>query len=208
MGRLRASRWVAHAADRLAASLTPLERVRTLEEAFDAANGAGTPGQNLVLAERSGHIGWTIYGAIPNRVGFDGRLPASWADGWRGWNGWLDAVDYPRLIDPPGGRIWTANARVVDGDMLARLGDGSYEVGSRATIIRDRLRDARAFTAARHARHPARHARDVPGALARSDPGPSDRRTSWPATPRGSGSATSSRRTGPVRRRPTRPATG
>ena len=31
--------------------------------------------------------------------------------------------------------------------MLARLGDGSYEVGSRATMIRDRLRDARTFTA-------------------------------------------------------------
>jgi penicillin G amidase len=146
MGRLRAARWVGHAVDRLAASLTPLERVHTLQEAFDAANGAGVPGQNLVLADRSGRIGWTIFGAIPNRVGFDGRLPASWADGWRGWNGWLDGVDYPRIIDPPGDRIWTANARVVDGTMLARLGDGSYEVGSRATIVRDRLRARATFT--------------------------------------------------------------
>jgi penicillin G amidase len=147
MGRLRAVRWVGHAADRLAASLTPLERVHTLEEAFDAANGAGVPGQNLVLGERSGRIGWTILGAIPNRVGFDGRLPASWADGWRGWNGWLKGEDYPRIIDPPGDRIWTANARVVDGTMLARLGDGSYEVGSRATIVRDRLRARESFSA-------------------------------------------------------------
>ena len=147
MGRLRASRWVGHAPDRLAASLTPLERVRSLEEAFDAANGAGVPGQNLVLGERSGRIGWTIFGAIPNRVGFDGRLSVSWADGWRGWNGWLDGVDYPRVIDPPGDRIWTANARVVDGRMLERLGDGSYEVGARATMVRDRLRDRESFTA-------------------------------------------------------------
>jgi penicillin G amidase len=146
MGRLRASRWVGHAPDRLAASLTPLELKRSLEEAFDAANGAGVPGQNLVLAERSGRIGWTVFGAIPNRVGFDGRLSVSWADGWRGWNGWLDAVDYPRLIDPPGDRIWTANARVVDGRMLERLGDGSYELGARATIVRDRLRDRAWFT--------------------------------------------------------------
>lgn len=146
MGRLRAARWVGHAPDRLGASLMPLERVRTLEEAFEAANGAGVPGQNLVLGERSGRIGWTIFGAIPNRVGFDGRLPSSWADGWRGWNGWLDPADYPRLIDPPGDRIWTANARVVDGAMLARLGDGSYEIGSRATMVRDRLRDRESFT--------------------------------------------------------------
>lgn len=140
-GRTRAASWVGHAADRLAASVTYLERARTLEEAFGAANGAGVPGQNLVVAERSGRIGWTVFGAVPNRVNMDGRLPISWADGWRGWNGWLDAGAYPRLIDPPGGRIWTANARVVDGDMLAKLGDGSYEVGSRATVIRDRLRD-------------------------------------------------------------------
>ena len=146
MGRLRAARWAGHAPDRLGASLLPLERVRKLEEAFDAANGAGVPGQNLVLADRSGRIGWTIFGAIPNRVGFDGRLPASWADGWRGWNGWIDAADYPRIIDPPGDRIWTANARVVDGSMLARLGDGSYEVGSRATMVRDRLRESAWFT--------------------------------------------------------------
>ena len=145
-GRLRAARWVGHAADRLAASITPLEQARTLEETFDAANGAGVPGQNLVVAERSGRIGWTIFGAIPNRVGMDGRFPESWADGWRGWNGWLDPIDYPRLIDPQGDRIWTANARVVDGQMLARLGDGSYEVGSRATVIRDKLREREGFT--------------------------------------------------------------
>ena len=70
-------------------------------------------------------------------------VPSSWADGSRGWNGWLEPAEYPRLVDPPGGRIWTANARVVDGEMLARLGDGSYEVGSRARIIRDRLMAAR-----------------------------------------------------------------
>jgi penicillin amidase len=124
----------------------PLERVRTLEEAFEAANGAGVPGQNLVLGERSGRIGWTIFGSIPNRVGFDGTLPSSWGDGLRGWNGWLHPDNYPRLIDPPGDRIWTANARVVDGGMLAQLGDGSYEVGSRATMVRDRLRDRDSFT--------------------------------------------------------------
>jgi penicillin amidase len=108
-------------------------------ELFDAANGLGTPGQNVVAADREGRIGWSIYGAIPRRVGLDGRLPASWADGTRGWSGWLATSEYPRIIDPPSGRIWTANARVVDGEMLALLGDGSYEVGSRATIIRDRL---------------------------------------------------------------------
>ena len=146
-GRARAYSWVAHSAARLAASLTPLEGVRTIEEAFDNVNGLGTPGQNFVVADRSGRIGWTVYGAIPQRVGLDGELPSRWADGAQGWRGWLAPADYPRVVDPPTGRIWTANARVVDGDMLAKLGDGSYEVGSRARVIRDRLMAKDRFSA-------------------------------------------------------------
>ena len=146
--RLRAYRWVAHSSQQLAAAVIPLETARTVLGAFDEANGLGTPGQNMVVADRDGHIGWTVYGSIPRREGTDGRLPSSWADGTRQWNGWLDDSEYPRVMDPADGRIWTANARVVDGPMLARLGDGGYEVGSRATVIRDRLRDSQRFTAA------------------------------------------------------------
>jgi penicillin amidase len=138
-GRRRAYRWVAHDAERLAVSVRPMEAARTLEEALDEANGFSAPGQNIVAGDRSGRIGWSVYGSIPRRVGFDGRLPASWADGTRRWDGWLDAAEYPRVVDPPDGRVWTANARVAGGEMLAKLGDGSYEIGSRARIIRDRL---------------------------------------------------------------------
>jgi penicillin amidase len=130
---------VAHDAERLGVTAPALERARTVDEAFDAVNGLGTPGQNFVVADEQGHIGWTVLGSIPRRAGYDGRIPQSWADGTRGWNGWLTASEYPRLRDPESGRIWTANARVVDGEMLARLGDGNYEVGSRSRIIRDRL---------------------------------------------------------------------
>jgi penicillin amidase len=147
LGRLRAYSWVAHSAERLAGSMLPLETARTIEEAFDKANGLGTPGQNLVIADRSERIGWSVYGAIPRRAGFDGQLPSSWADGSRGWHGWLEQSEYPRIIDPAGGRIWTANARVVGGEMLAKLGDGSYEVGARARQIRERLMEHDRFSA-------------------------------------------------------------
>ena len=146
-GRLRAYAWTAHSAEQLASSLLPLESARSIEEALDAANGLGTPAQNMIVADRSGRIGWTIYGALPRRIGLSGYLPESWADGWRGWNGWLTPAEYPRIIDPPGGRLWTANARVVDGTMLAALGDGNYDLGARAREIRDRLREREQFTA-------------------------------------------------------------
>jgi penicillin amidase len=145
-GRMRAYRWVAHSPERLATLATRLEVARSIDAAMSAANGLGAPGQNMVVADRSGRIAWTIYGSIPRRTGLDGRFPESWADGARGWDGWLTADEYPRIVDPPDGRIWTANARVVDGEMLSRIGDGSFEVGSRATIIRDRLMAKQRFT--------------------------------------------------------------
>jgi penicillin amidase len=138
-GRARAYRWTAHDAETLARTVTPLERAATIEAAMDEASTLGTPGQNMVVADRSGRIGWTVYGAMPRRVGLDGRLPVSWADGRARWDGWLSPAETPRLVDPPSGRIWTANARVVGGAMLQALGDGNWEVGSRARIIRDRL---------------------------------------------------------------------
>lgn len=145
-GRLRALRWVAHDARMLAGPVTPLEMARTVEDAMAEANGAGTPAQNMVVADRSGSIGWTIYGTLPKRYGMDGSLPGAWADGTRGWSGYLAGADYPRVINPPADRLWTANARVVGGEMLAQIGDGSYEVGSRARIIRDRLMAKDRFT--------------------------------------------------------------
>ena len=147
-GRPRAYRWVAHSAEQLAVAITPLESARTVEEAFDVVNGLGTPGQNFVVADRTGRIGWSVYGSIPRRVGLDGLLPASWSDGTRGWDGWLRDEEYPRIADPADGRIWTANARVVEGEMLATLGDGNWEIGSRARLIRERLVAQERFTAA------------------------------------------------------------
>ncbi len=146
-GRLRAYAWTAHSAERLATSVLPLEESRTLDAALEAANSLGAPAQNIVVADRSGRIAWTIYGSLPRRIGLDGVLPESWADGWRGWNGWLTPAEYPRIVDPPGGRLWTANARVVDGSGLRILGDGNYDVGARAREIRDRLREREQFTA-------------------------------------------------------------
>lgn len=138
-GRQRAMRWVAHDPKGVNLEMANLETAANVEEAIAIANRAGAPAQNFVVAGADGRIGWTILGPIPNRVGHDGRLPRSWADGQRGWNGWLDAAAYPRIIDPPAGRLWTANARVVSGADLAKLGNGGYALGARARQIRDRL---------------------------------------------------------------------
>lgn len=131
--------WTAHHPEAVNLELGGLETARTIEEAMDVANRSGLPPQNFTVADETGRVGWTIAGQIPRRVGFDGRLPASWADGSRRWDGWLTPEEHPRIVDPPSGRIWTANSRVVDGEALAKIGDGSYMLGARARQIRDRL---------------------------------------------------------------------
>ncbi len=135
----RALKWVAHEIDAVNLELRRMEGAGNVEEAVAVANRTGMPAQNIVIADRRGRIAWTVAGKIPVREGFDGSRPASWAGEGTGWSGWLPPEDYPQIIDPPAGRIWTANARVVDGADLRILGDGGYALGARASRIRELL---------------------------------------------------------------------
>jgi len=138
-GRPLAVRWIAHDSEAVNLGLLNLEPVATVGQALDVANRTGIPPQNFVCADTGGHIGWTIIGRIPRRFGFDGQRPVSWADGRRGWHGFLDPAEAPRIVDPPSGLIWTANSRVVAGEALAKVGDGGYWLGARGRQIRDGL---------------------------------------------------------------------
>jgi penicillin amidase len=141
-GRRRAVHWTAMVPGGTNLLHGQLEWARDVDEALAYAPRVGSPPQNLVVADSSGRIGWTILGRIPRRAGFDGRVPVSWADGTRRWDGWLDPSEYPKIVDPPEGRLWTANARTVDGVWLERLGRGGFPFGARARQIREDLRAA------------------------------------------------------------------
>ena len=139
-GRKLAYRWIAH--DPVAVNLRgmlELEHAETASSALAIAHGLGVPHQNLVVGDAQGNIGWTVTSALPRRFGFDGREPGSWADGTKGWSGYLAPQEVPVIYNPEHQRIWTANNRVVGGEALARLGFGAYAHGSRARQIRDSL---------------------------------------------------------------------
>ena len=135
-----ADAWIALRDGGMNVELIGTETAETLEQLCAVAARAGIPPQNMTAAQRDGRIGWTIAGRIPRRFGYDGSLPTSWADGKRGWDGWIAAAEYPQVIDPPSGRIVTANNRLVDGAALAVLGDGGYDPGARARQISDDLK--------------------------------------------------------------------
>jgi len=130
-----ALRWIAHRPAATNLRLLAFERARSAAEAIALAPGVGIPPQNLLVADREGHIGWTILGRVPLRAGGS-------------WQGWLAAEDYPRIVDPDERRLWSANARPLGGVALERLGDGGYAFGARSRQIRDALRGLESPTVA------------------------------------------------------------
>ncbi len=110
-----------------------------MREALDAAHAARLPDQNFVVGDRAGHIAWSVIGQVPRRVELDDQLPHSWADGTHGWRGMLMPAEIPEIVDPPDGRLWSANARVVGGSAYDVLGNGGYAGPERARAIHDDL---------------------------------------------------------------------
>ncbi|HEX2668048.1 MAG TPA: penicillin acylase family protein [Gammaproteobacteria bacterium] len=147
-GVTRAVHWMAADPAGTNLELEHMEDAQDVREAMAVANRAGMPEQNFVTADSAGHVAWTIAGRIPLRAGFDPAVPSYWDKPGTGWAGWLDPAKYPRVVDPADGRLWSANARVVEGPMLTLIGDGGYDLGARAGQIRDDLRAKDRFTPA------------------------------------------------------------
>ena len=138
-GHRRAAAWTAQLPEATNLMLLQLESVTDVAAALEVANRAGAPPQNFVAADEHGNIGWTIMGRIPLRGAEDSSLPSDWSQPGNGWSGWLAPDRYPRILNPQDGRLWTANARAVDGEALRMIGEGEFDLGARAGQIRDDL---------------------------------------------------------------------
>lgn len=139
-GQRYALRWIAHQGEAYNLELDRLLGARDVDVAAGIAQRAGMPHQNILIADKSGHIAWTIAGRLWSQAGLAqsyGRfqppeLPA---------HGWLAPADYPLLRDPGEGQLWTANHRQLGGALAEQIGDGGFDLGARAQQIRDRLRE-------------------------------------------------------------------
>jgi len=129
--------WLATRPDATNFGLLRFEGARNIDDLLAVVPQVGIPGQNMVMGDARGRIAWTLLGRVPANHGPD-RLfgPVEF----------LEGVDHPRIADPPVGRLWTANQRVVDGPLEAVIGDdevdvgaGGYDIGARARQIRDGL---------------------------------------------------------------------
>jgi penicillin amidase len=139
-GRPLVLAWTAHDPRATNLHMLDFETATNVDEGLSVANRSGGPVQNVLVADANGRIGWSLMGQVPVRASYDSTLPHSWREPGGGWTGWRTPEEYPRIVDPGSGRLWTANARTIDIDTwLAFLGDGGYDLGARAAQIRDDL---------------------------------------------------------------------
>jgi penicillin amidase len=134
--------WVAHDPAALNLNILALERVHSAAEALRAAGGFGIPGQNFLVGDAEGHIGWTIAGRLPRHSDAPPALPQLSTDPVVGFEGWLSPSEEPQVLDPAEGLLWSANARVLGGDAARLIGDDGMDRGARAAQIHADLRAA------------------------------------------------------------------
>jgi penicillin amidase len=134
--------WVAHDPSALNLNILALEHVHSAAEALRVAGGFGIPGQNILVGDAEGHIGWTIAGRLPRHSDAPPVLPQLSTDPVVGFEGWLPPGEEPQVLDPAEGLLWSANARVVGGDAARRIGDDGMDRGTRAAEIHADLRAA------------------------------------------------------------------
>ncbi len=133
--------WTALTPSRTADALFMIDRARSWDEFRGAAREFAAPSQNMVYADREGHIGYQAPGLIPIRK--SGRVGDYPAEGWLPANDWtgsyvpFDAL--PSLLDPDDGMVATANQAVIDEDYPYFLGD-SWAYGYRSQRIVDLLK--------------------------------------------------------------------
>jgi penicillin G amidase len=129
--------WLAQLPEATNMNLMQMEHTSSAAEALALAPGMGIPHQNVVVGDAQGHIGWSIFGRIPEDTGPERARAAL---------GWTTTADHPKILDPPLGVLWSANARVAsDPRQLALIGGdvatlgSEYDLGARAGQIRDDL---------------------------------------------------------------------
>ncbi len=124
-------------------AILELDRAGDWTSFRQALSSFAAPAQNVVYADREGHIGYQAAGRVPIRKsGNDGRLPSP---GWRAENDWtgehIPFDGLPNVLDPESGVIVAANQAVAGEDYPYLLTD-DWDRGYRSQRIDDLIQAA------------------------------------------------------------------
>src|SRR5215469_9164306 len=110
-------RWTIYDPQTLAAPMLDINRAADWSSFTAAFSTFGGPAQNVVYADDQGHIGYHAVGFIPIRGSLAQPAPLSpvptpSTDTSHEWSGNIPFDQLPQALDPPGGVLATANARI------------------------------------------------------------------------------------------------
>ncbi|MEU2202434.1 penicillin acylase family protein [Isoptericola sp. NPDC019482] len=151
-----ALRWTALQPGRTADAVFAFDTAKDADDVRAAAALFEVPAQSIVFATTDGHIGYQAPGRIPVRSKVKGPVPSdgTWPrPGWDpryDWQGWVDADDMPRALDPEEGFVVAANQAVLrDGSQpyLADDWDYGYRSERIRTLLSEQIAAGRPFTA-------------------------------------------------------------
>jgi penicillin G amidase len=112
---------------------------RSCADYYAAMTKMGTPRQNWVCADTSGHIGYAPAGYIPVRNRGDGRrIARAWRDEGR-WIGFIPFKEIPQTMDPTSGYIVSANNAMTDIDNYPYPWSYQFVAGYRAARITEMI---------------------------------------------------------------------
>jgi penicillin amidase len=139
--RSYAIHWTAHSTASLNINLRQLEDVANVSEALEVAAASGIPQLNFVAGDAQGNIGWTLTGLLPRRAqgGIGMSFPLTPDGAFGTWSELLAPAEHPRVNNPPGGQVSTANSRPLSGAEGDAIGDGGFDLGARNHQVRERL---------------------------------------------------------------------
>jgi penicillin amidase len=115
-GHVLALAWAALTEDNAVARAgLAINRARNVAQIVEALRDFHAPHQNVVFADREGHIGFIAPALVPVRRADNeamGRVPVPGWDAKYDWQGFLPFEKMPAVMDPPSGKIVTANNRI------------------------------------------------------------------------------------------------
>jgi penicillin G amidase len=135
--------------DRTADALLAMDLAQSADEFRNALAGFASPQQNVVYADKDGHIGFVAAGRVPVRrqVFAQSLLPTpGWIDDYD-WTGMIPFDALPQARDPAAGWLATANNKIVD-DRYAYFMAGSWPDDRRYRRIAEMLQATERFDVA------------------------------------------------------------
>ncbi len=96
-----------------------MNQAKNWDEFRKACTFSRIPGENMIWADKKGHIGWQAVGISPIRKNWSGLVPVS-GDGRYEWGGYLPINLLPNKFDPIEGFVATANNNLTPVDFPNR----------------------------------------------------------------------------------------